>query len=116
MLAHPFLRPGGDLAELRRTNVRRAISWAMVGALHVLLFTVLVVSIRPFAERNRPVIETLMMFPAPGNNPNAPPLRTINPEVENAAPPMITTRTETASVPQRRRLLRQLAQPSESRE
>ena len=100
MLAHPFLRPGSDLAELRRTNVRRAISWAMVGALHVLLFTVLVVSIRPFAERNRPVIETLMMFPAPGNNPNAPPLRTINPEVENAAPPMITTAPITIPKPE----------------
>ncbi len=90
-LAHPFLRPGGDPAELKRTNAGRATSWAIVAALHVLLFTVLVISIRPFSERNRPVIETLLMLPSLGNNPNAPPLRTINPDIENSAPPLYTT-------------------------
>jgi hypothetical protein len=98
-LAHPFLRPGTQLAELKRSNVRRVTSWALVGALHVFLFTVLVISIRPFAERNRPVMETLMMFPALGNNPNAPPLRTINPEIQNAAPPTITTAPITVPKP-----------------
>ena len=99
-LTHPFLRPGSDLAELKRSNARRATSWAMVAALHLLLFTVLVVSIRPFDVRNRPVIETLMMLPALGNNPNAPPLRTIDPDVENAAPPLITTAPITIPKPE----------------
>ena len=99
-LAHPFLRPNGGPAELKRTNVSRATSWALVGALHVLLFTVLVVSIRPMTERDRPVIETLMMLPALGNNPNAPPLRTVNPDVQNAAPPLITTAPITIPKPE----------------
>ncbi|HEX2762149.1 MAG TPA: hypothetical protein VHM27_16620 [Rhizomicrobium sp.] len=90
-LEHPFLRPGLGPAELRRTNAGRAASWAAVGLLHVLLFTVLVITIRPFANFRRPVIETILMFPSQGNNPDAPPLRTINPDVQNPAPPMFTT-------------------------
>lgn len=90
-MEHPFLRPGLGPAELRRTNAGRAVSWALVGALHVLLFTVLVITIRPFENARRPVVETILMLPALGNNPNAPPLRTVNPEVQNAAPPLITS-------------------------
>ena len=89
-MTHPFLRPKGTLAEFRRTKARRVTSWVTVGLLHFVLFSALVVSVRPYTELTRPVIETLMMFPAMGNNPNAPPLRTVNPEVQNAAPPMIT--------------------------
>jgi hypothetical protein len=90
-LEHPFLRPGLGPAELRRTNAGRAASWAAVAALHVLLFTVLVITIRPFENFRRPVIETILTFPARGTNPNAPPLRTIAPDVQNAAPPRFTT-------------------------
>lgn len=90
-MEHPFLRPGLGPAELRRTNAGRAASWVAVGLLHVLLFTVLVITIRPFENFRRPVIESILMFPARGTNPNAPPVQTISPDVKNAAPPLFTT-------------------------
>ena len=90
-MEHPFLRPGSGPAEFRRTNVGRAISWAAVAALHVLMFTALVITIRPFENFRRPVIETILMFPSRGLNPDAPPLRTVDPDVQSTAPPMFTT-------------------------
>jgi hypothetical protein len=91
ILEHPFLRPGPGPAELRRSNAGRAMSWAAVAALHVLLFTVLVVTVRPFETNRRPIIETILMFPSRGINPDAPPVRTVSPDVQNAHPPLFTT-------------------------
>ncbi len=99
-MTHPFLRPKGNPAEFRRTKVRRVASWAAVGLLHFVLFTALVVSVRQYNELTRPVIETLMMFPALGNNPNAPPLRTVNPDVQTEAMPLITTAPITVPKPE----------------
>jgi hypothetical protein len=90
-LEHPFLRPGLGPVELRHTNVRRVLSWTAVAALHVLLFTALVITIRPFENFRRPIIETILMFPARGSDPNAPPLRTVDPDVQTAAPPFFAT-------------------------
>ncbi len=56
-----------------------------------LLFTVLVITIRPFENFRRPMIETILMFRRGAPSPNAPPVQTISPDVKNAAPPLFTT-------------------------
>jgi len=99
-MTHPFLRPQANLAEFRRTNTRRVSSLVMVGLLHFILFTALVVTVRQYNQLTRPVMETLMMFPAIGNNPNAPPLRTVNPDVQDEAMPLITTAPITIPKPE----------------
>lgn len=88
-LIHPFLRPGSLLSprEQRRRNLARAVSWVLVGILHVLVLIFFVISIRPFSDINRPITETILMLPTPGNN--APPLHLANPEIPNPNPPMI---------------------------
>ena len=91
-LAHPFLRPAAALAppDLRRKNAARATSWALVGLLHVFLFFFLVITFRPFADRNRPLVETLLLLPS-FNGDQSKDVHAIRPDVPNTNPQTITT-------------------------
>ncbi len=88
-IAHPFLRPVTQLtpAQRRQRAVSRAVSWMLVALLHILLFFGIVITFRPFTERNRPLVETILTLPMPGNN--APPLHIVNPVLPNNNPPVI---------------------------
>jgi hypothetical protein len=86
-LTRPFLIPGAEPispAELRRKNFYRTLSWVLVAALHVAFFFLFVIAFTPFVSRNRPIVETILMLPSPGNR--APPLHTVNPVLPNKAP------------------------------
>jgi hypothetical protein len=85
-LTHPFLRPGTDrsAAEQRRNAVKRTTSWILVALLHVFIFLSFVISVHPFTQKGRPVVETLLLFPAP--NKNDEPHPDLTPELINKAP------------------------------
>ena len=90
-LTHPFLRPGVSRSpqEQRRDAIKRTVSWILVALLHVLIFVSFVISIHPFCQRGRPMVEMLLMLPAPNNN--AQPRPEPTPELINKAPPMISS-------------------------
>jgi hypothetical protein len=71
VLTHPFLRPGTKplgAEELRRKNLSRSTSTALVALLHVLFIFFFVIGIRPFDMRNRTIVETILTLPPAGNN------------------------------------------------
>ena len=90
-LTHPFLRPGHSRspAEQRRDAAKRVTSWVLVGILHVFVVLSFVISIHPFSEKGRPMVEMLLMLPA--NNNNSQPHPEPDPELINKAPPMISS-------------------------
>lgn len=89
-LAHPFLRPGAGrltAAEQRRKNLSRTISLVLASLLHILFFLFFVFAVHPFDMSTKPIFETILTMPAPGNN--LPKLRIVNPELPSKAPPRI---------------------------
>ncbi len=92
VLTHPFLRPGtspAGAAEQRRRTVSRTTATVLVAALHVLFFFVFVLGIKPFDIRNRPIVESILILSAPGNN--EPQERPVNPQILTNAPPRMLT-------------------------
>ncbi len=94
-LTHPFLRPVRDRspAEQRRDAIKRVTSWILVGMLHVLVVVSFVISIHPFSQKGRPMVETLLLLPS--NNSNNRNQERVAPEIPDhapstlAAPPLI---------------------------
>ena len=90
VLTHPFLRPGTTpegADERRREAVSRTTSTVLVAGLHVLFFFFFVFAVHPFDMRSKPIVETFLTLPLPGNNqPNRQP---INPQPLVIAPPRI---------------------------
>ncbi len=91
VLTHPFLRPGdpGTPSNLRREGLSRTSSTILVAGLHVLFVLFFVFSINPFSTRNRPIVETILTLPLPGNN--QPRDEPDNPEVVSPNPPRFNT-------------------------
>ncbi len=90
VLTHPFLRPGtspqGE-AERRHNAMSRTTSTVLAAALHVLFFFFFVFAVHPFDMRSKPIIETFLTLPLPGNN--LPEQKPINPQPVVIAPPRI---------------------------
>ncbi|HEX4177265.1 MAG TPA: hypothetical protein VHY57_02460 [Rhizomicrobium sp.] len=90
VLTHPFLRPGtgpqGE-KERRREALSRTTSTVLAAALHVLFFFFFVFAVHPFDMRSKPIIETFLTLPLPGNN--LPEQKPINPQPVVIAPPRI---------------------------
>ena len=90
VLTHPFLRPGygpqGE-DERRRKALSRTTSTVLVAGLHVLFFLFFVFAVHPFDMRSKPIIETFLTLPVPGNN--MPERKPINPQPIVIAPPHI---------------------------
>jgi hypothetical protein len=88
-LAHPFLRPGRALtpADQRREAAKRTVSWVLVIILHLLIIFGVVISIRPFSDRTRPMTETILLLDTAGRD--APPQHITNPDVVSDRPPMV---------------------------
>src|SRR5579872_5009200 len=81
VLTHPFLRPGtGPLGEeeRRRKALSRTTSSVLAAALHILFFFFFVFAVHPFDMRTKPIVETVLTLPLPGNN--LPERRPINPQ------------------------------------
>ncbi len=91
VLTHPFLRPGdpGTPAALRREGLSRTSSTVLVAGLHVLFVLFFVISIRPFDMKDRPIVETILTLPLPGNN--QPREEPTNPQILTNAPPRLNT-------------------------
>jgi hypothetical protein len=90
VLTHPFLRPGATpegAAERRREAVSRTTSTVLAAALHVLFFFFFVFAVHPFDMRSKPIVETFLTLPLPGNN--QPDRKPINPQPLVIAPPRI---------------------------
>lgn len=85
-LTHPFLRPGTDRspAEQRRDALKRATSTVLVALLHVLVVVSFVISIHPFSNKGRPMVETLLLLPS--NNSNNRNQERVAPEIPDRAP------------------------------
>ncbi|HEY0266561.1 MAG TPA: hypothetical protein VGC16_07405 [Rhizomicrobium sp.] len=67
----------------------RTTSTVLVAALHVLFVLFFVISVRPFDMKDRPIIETILTLPLPGNQrPREEPL---NPQPLTNAPPRENT-------------------------
>jgi hypothetical protein len=90
-LTHPFLRPGTKRspAEQRRDAIKRTSSTILVVLLHVFVVLSFVISINPFANKGRPVQETILMLDA--NNHNSRPEPDHTPDILNKAPPTISS-------------------------
>lgn len=89
-LTHPFLRPGtGPVGaeEQRRRALSRTTSTVLAAALHVLFFFFFVLAVRPFDMSTKPIIETILTLPLPGNNNQQ--QRPVNPQLLTNAPPRI---------------------------
>src|ERR1700727_280532 len=88
VLTHPFLRPGTDPEgeqERRRKALSRSTSTLLAVALHIGFFFFFVFAVHPFDMNSKPIVETFLLMPPPGNN--RPQQRPINPQpVFNAAP------------------------------
>ena len=88
VLTHPFLRPGTDPEgeqERRRKALSRSTSTVLAVALHIGFFFFFVFAVHPFDMSSKPIVETFLLMPPPGNN--RPQQRPINPQpVFNAAP------------------------------
>lgn len=90
VLTHPFLRPGTGSQgeeERRRKAMSRTTSTVLAAALHILFFFFFVFAVHPFDMRSRPIVETFLTMPLPGNN--LPQTRPINPQPLVIAPPHI---------------------------
>jgi len=90
VLTHPFLRPGATpegAEERRREAVSRTTSTVLAAALHVLFFFFFVFAVHPFDMRSKPIVETFLTLPLPGNN--QPDRKPINPQPLVIAPPRI---------------------------
>ena len=85
-LTHPFLRPGADRspAEQRRNAAKRVTSWVLVALIHVFVVVSFVISIHPFSQRGRPMVETLLMLPS--NDSSNRDRRDVAPEFPDRAP------------------------------
>ncbi len=90
VLTHPFLRPGtgpqGE-EERRRKALSRTTSTVLAVALHVLFFFFFVFAVHPFDMRSKPIVETFLTLPLPGNN--LPQKNPVNPQPLVIAPPRI---------------------------
>ncbi|MDB5733783.1 MAG: hypothetical protein JWP16_788 [Alphaproteobacteria bacterium] len=88
-LAHPFLRPGRPLtpADQRREAAKRTVSWVLVIILHLLIIFGVVISIRPFSDRTRPMTETILTLDSAGHD--STPQHIINPDVDSPRPPVM---------------------------
>lgn len=90
VLTHPFLRPGtgpqGE-EERRRRALSRTTSTVLAAVLHVVFFFFFVFAVHPFDMHTRPIIETFLTLPLPGNN--QPEQKPINPQPVVIAPPRI---------------------------
>lgn len=90
VLTHPFLRPGygpqGE-EERRRKALSRTTSTVLAAALHILFFFFFVFAVHPFDMRSKPIVETFLTLPLPGNN--LPEKKPINPQPLVIAPPRI---------------------------
>lgn len=90
VLTHPFLRPGYQVQgpeERRRRALSRTTSTLLAIGLHVLFFFFFVFAVHPFDMRSKPIVETFLTLPLPGNN--LPERRPINPQPLVNAPPRI---------------------------
>ncbi|HVW72198.1 MAG TPA: hypothetical protein VHC39_01055 [Rhizomicrobium sp.] len=90
VLTHPFLRPGTgpqSEKERRREALSRTTSTVLAAALHVLFFFFFVFAVHPFDMRSKPIVETFLTLPLPGNN--LPEQKPINPQPVVIAPPRI---------------------------
>jgi hypothetical protein len=89
-LTHPFLRPGtGPVGaeEQRRRALSRTTSTVLAAALHVLFFFFFVLAVHPFDMSSKPIIETILTLPLPGNNSQQ--QRPVNPQILSNAPTRI---------------------------
>lgn len=77
--------------EERRLLIRRAVSWALVALIHVILLSVFILDQYRMSHFTlKPPVETILdLTKLPTGQ--APPIRMIQPEVPRAAPPVITT-------------------------
>jgi hypothetical protein len=85
-LTHPFLRPGQarSPADQRREAAKRVTSWVLVALLHVLIFVSFVISIHPFSQKGRPMVEMLLLLPS--NNSDNRNQERVAPEIPDRAP------------------------------
>ncbi|HVV27269.1 MAG TPA: hypothetical protein VHC40_04825 [Rhizomicrobium sp.] len=111
VLTHPFLRPTGSsgTGEQRRRLFSNGVSTLLVAALHILFFLFFVFAVHPFDMRTRPIIESVLTLPAPGNNQprreltapqitNAPP-RVLSAPITVVKPPPIIIKPEEGNAP-----------------
>jgi hypothetical protein len=90
VLTHPFLRPGtGPKGEEERRHkaMSRTTSTVLAAALHVLFFFFFIFAVHPFDMHSKPIVETFLTLPLPGNN--LPLQHPINPQPLVIAPPRI---------------------------
>ena len=99
VLTHPFLRPTSQTgsAEHRRNAVSRSISTLLVAALHVLFFFFFVLAVHPFDMTTKPIIETILSLPSPGNNQSRRDLD--NPQLVIAPPRLLSAPTTVVKPP-----------------
>ena len=82
----PFLIPGSVPAgpeEHRRAAAKRGLSWALVGVLHLGLFFSFVIAFRLPEDRDRNIVETILMLAPTGQSSR--PTEVINPDVDKDA-------------------------------
>ncbi|OJT95451.1 MAG: hypothetical protein BGN82_09575 [Alphaproteobacteria bacterium 65-7] len=85
-LIRPFLIPGltpPGPEELRRARAKRGLSWVLVGLLHVALFFSFVIAFRLPEDRQRDIVETILMLAPAGQSSR--PTDIINPDTDKDA-------------------------------